>query len=465
MNLQEVQDRFGKILTLQKQGDHNKALRLLDELLVEEPGFVQGWLNRAAYLDRVGAHFDSILNYDRAVALNPTKADYYNDRGVAYLSLKAYQKALDDFEHALDLDKYIPEGWNNKGIIYRRMGRNAESMPCFREAIKLKPDYADAHLGLSMCALEVQQFEEGWKEFEWRFQSGHVPPRALPQPVWEGEKAASKDDALLIYCEQGFGDSLQFMRYIKHARERWGGRVYVETRVPLFRIMSRLEGVDGVVVLGEKIPVNVKKQIALLSVPRVVGTELGFEGAYLKQDPLLIDYWKGMLKVVPQGVRVGICWAGENRENNPIASSIDARRSMSLADFTDLAKVKGITWFSLQKGAPAPQVKTPPIGMNIADFTPEFQDFADTAALIHNLDLVITVDTAVAHVAAATGKPTWMLSRFDGCWRWFGKRPDSPWYPSMTLFHQQKEGDWSAPLETMWRQLQAFVVERRAHAA
>lgn len=465
MNVQKIQDLYGAALTAQKNGDLNKALRALDNLLIEEPTFTPGWATRAGLLEAEGVPFDAILNYDRAINLSPNTAGYHSNRGVSYLSLGKYHRALDNFERALELDPTITETWSNKGNTYRRLLMIETAANCYREAIKLNPDYANAHLGLGMCQLELMKFEEGWKEFKWRFHTDQMPPRGLPQPEWKGEWCDDNNKALLIYEEQGFGDTLQFMRYVKHAKAVWGGLVYVEARLSMYRILKDLEGVDAVIVFGEQIPSNVVRQVALMDVPAIVGTEKGFEGAYLKADPQLIDYWQTRLKILPKGLRIGICWAGQNRETNPTASAIDARRSLSLSAFADAARTQGVIWVSLQKGGPASQIKAPPIGMILADFTSDFQDFADTAACIQNLDLVITVDTAVAHLAAATGKPTWMLSRYDGCWRWFGKRGDSPWYPSLTQFRQPTEGDWDPVLEAVWRQLQRFVVDRQVKAA
>lgn len=464
MNIHDLQEAMGKVVNAVKERNINKALNVLDKLLLEEPTFVQGWNQRGSILDGVGNYFDAMLNFSQAIKLVPQSAIPYCNRGAAYLALNQYQKALDDFDAAIERDSAIAEVWNNKANTYRRQVKIAEAIPNYREAVKLNPNYADARLGLAMSLLELQQFEEGWKEFEWRFKTDQMPPRNLKQKVWWGDEAINKEHSLLIYGEQGYGDALQFCRYAKHAKKMWGGQVYVEVRLPLMRLMRDVEGIDGVVVLGEKIPVNVTRQIAMMSVPALVGTEKGFTGPYLRAAERLMGLWVPKVAELPPGLRVGICWAGQNREENVIASSIDARRSLSLSSFAQAAKTKGVMWVSLQKGGPLEQAKAPPAGMMIADFGADLYDFYDTAALISQLDLVISVDTAIVHLAAGMGKPTWMLSRFDGCWRWFGDRPDSPWYPSLKQFRQPTEGDWEPVLEQVWRGLRKFVVERKEAA-
>lgn len=464
MNIQQVQDKFGLILNAEKANDLGKAMRLLDEILLKVPDFVPAWIKRGAIHDKVGCSFDAILSYNQAIALVPHEAAAYCNRGAAYLSLGEYDRALNDFDASLERDDSLAECWLNKGNTYRRRMQIDSALNCYRQAIKRNPNYSDAHLGLSMCLLELQQFEEGWKEFEWRFRTDQMPPRGLKYPMWWGQKAHTPNQGLLIYGEQGYGDVLQFIRYAKLAKQWWEGPVYVEVRLPLMRLMQTVDGVDGVVVLGEKIPVNVAAQIPMMSVPAVVGTEKGFVGPYLKADTSLAAHWAQQIKELPDGLRVGLCWAGMNYEDNVVASSIDARRSLSLTQLAPLAQTKGIMWVSLQKGGPAEQAKRPPVGMSIADFGDQLYDFHDTAALISNLDLVITVDTAVAHLAAGLGKPTWMLSRYDGCWRWFGDRPDSPWYPSMRQYRQKAEGEWGPVIEVVWRDLQSYVCEHRIAA-
>lgn len=465
MNRHEVQEQYGKVVDAIKMGENVQALRLVDSLLLKVPDFVIGWSQRGALLEKMGNSFDAMVNYDRAIGLSPESANLYNNRGVSFLSMQEYDRAIEDFNHALHLQPLVVETWRNVGNTYRRILDLDKAEQAYRRAIMIQPNDADSHLGLSMCLLEKQQFEEGWSEFEWRFKSGQMPPRGLKQAIWEGHPAVAKDSGLYVYGEQGFGDVLQFVRYAKLAKERWGGKIYIETRFPLFRLLKEcVEGIDDVIIMGENVPFNVTHQIAMMSMPRIIGTEKGFHGPYFKPRDELKTYWANRIKKHAEGLKVGICWAGMNRESNNTASAIDARRSLTLDAFTQMAKIKGITWVSLQKGPPSQQVKFPPAGMRIIDYTSDLDDFYDTAGLISQLDLVISVDTSVMHLAAGLGCPTWMLSRYDGCWRWFGNRPDSPWYPTMTQYRQPSEGDWQSALDQMTRDLQRFVANKRQAA-
>ncbi len=460
MNIHEMQETYGKALSAHKNGNVTKALRLLDSLLIREPTFTPGWNLRGQILEKSGASFDAAMNFTQAINLEPSLGHLYSNRGAAKLSINEFAAAIEDFDRAAVLNPKLPEAYKNKGNAYRRMVRPGDAVECYRKTLELRPEDADAHLGLGMSLLELECFEEGWKEFEWRFRSDQLPGRGLKQPVWDGASTDNPEDVLLIYGEQGYGDVLQFMRYAKFAKEQWGGKVALEVRLPLARLVKGVEGVDQVVVLGEQIPDRVTRQVAMLSVPALVGTEKGFMGAYIQPDAHLGGLWRQLLTQMPPGLRVGLCWAGENRDEDLLASSIDGRRSLPLSAFAPLGSVKGVSWISLQKGGPGDQVRSPPVGMVIGDFTSRIYDFYDTAALIGQLDLVITVDTAVAHVAGALGVPTWMLSRFDGCWRWFGDRKDTPWYPSMVQYRQKAEGEWGPVIEDVW---QALVGVVRSH--
>lgn len=466
MDVGKLLEEHGNALTLIKQQQFDPALRTFDRILIRHPEYVPGWQDRAALLDKLGCHFDAVINWDKAIALRPKEGGLYCNRGASFLGLNEFHLAIGDFDKGLE---YLPnraELHGNKGTAYRRLGRPNEAVPCFRRAIECEPDYADAHVGLAMCLLENQEFEEGWREFEWRWRHESMVPRGLKLPVWAGERAASPEQALLLVGEQGHGDVLQFIRYVPFVKERWGGKLYVEVRHPLARLAQNIEGVDKVVVLGERIPSEVVSHICMLSVPAIVGTEKGFIGPYIKADPALVEYFEKLVgELCGSNFRVGLCWAGMNREQNAAASAIDARRSLTLDQLGPLGMVKGVIYVSLQKGQPAQQVKMPPRGMRIVDTVSDLEDFWDTAALIANCDAVVSVDTAVVHLAAALGKPTFMLSRFDGCWRWHGDVPNSPWYPSLRQYRQKIDGMWTGPLDALTRDLQRAVATARKHAA
>jgi hypothetical protein len=272
----------------------------------------------------------------------------------------------------------------------------------------------------------------GWEEYEWRWRTPRMSAarRDFIQPQWQGE--AGEGRRLLIHAEQGFGDTLQFCRYAPMAAAR-GWRVLLEVQAPLVRLLQCLPGVE-VVGQGETLPAF-DAHIALLSLPRIFATRIDTIPAaspYLRANVAGEEAWRARLADIP-GKRVGLAWAG-----SPLLLA-DRQRSVPPRALAPLFAVEGWYFVSLQKTGPAAPAEFP-----LHDFMADAEDFADTAALIANLDLVIAVDSAVAHLAAAMGKPVWLLNRFAPCWRWFGRREDSPWYPTLRIHQQPVPDDWDS---------------------
>lgn len=437
------------------QGNFGDCILAMNMALIAHPDFVDAWNKRAVALAKLGHPFDAIMNYDKAIELNPT-AEFYNNRGASYFDLGEFDRAIEDYEKALSINPKIAQSWNNIGNVFMQKRETSNAITNYRKAISADPNYVDGHLGLAIALLENGEFKEGWKEFEWRWKSEQAALRGLPFPEWTGEKG---NGGLLFYGEQGHGDSLQFMRYAAQIKERWGGKVYVEVRHPLARIAKTLKGIDGIVTLGEKLPDDIQVVFPMMSAPRLLG-EFG-KINYLTADPHRSKLWKETISKLPYGFKIGVCWSGGARPFNTVANSIDKRRSSTLDAFAPLV-IPGVSFVSLQMGPAASQVKTPPRGMNILDPSEDIHDFYDTAALMDNLDLIISVDTAVVHLAGALGKPVWLLSRHDNCWRWLKDRRDSPWYPSLTQFRQPSSGDWNGMMFEVRRELQKFLSQRMA---
>jgi Tfp pilus assembly protein PilF len=451
MTEKEVADLFSRAIVNQDSGSYMLAVQQLTKVLMERPDFPFAWDRRGTCLQKFGHPFDAVMNYDRAVELAPEAAGFINNRGTAYTDLELFDKAIEQFDLASVKNPKLAQPKNNKGIALMRQCRIEEALTTYREAAELDPSYADAHLGVAFAALKLGQYEEGWKEFEWRWHTGVMNTRNLPLPEWHGERAANPDDGLLLYGEQGFGDVLQFMRYASVAKMlAWHGKVYLEVRHPIQRIAQTMKGVDGVITFGERIPPNVTTCSPIGSMPRLLWPiieSIPSKCPYITPDPYRSSIWRERLKDLPEGKKIGLCWAGMNRGHVAALTAIDARRSMTLQDFAPLGKIKGISWVSLQTGAPLDQIKEPPAGMTIGEWSSDFSDFFDTAALVDCLDLVITVDTAVAHLAGALGKPVWLLSRFDGCWRWGLNRENTAWYPSMRIFNQKQPNEWAETVD------------------
>lgn len=421
-----------------------------------DPTFHTAWADRGAALHLLGNHFDSVLNYEKAIELAPNEPNYWNNRGVALMEMERFGDALTSYAKAISLNPSMPEAHMNMGNIYRLTCKSDFSIPCYREALRLNPNYTDAHLNMSFSLLELGQFEEGWAEYEWRWKSGQIFPRNCKRPdgqfvpLWDGEPLDGK--TLMIHAEQGHGDTLQFIRYAKTIKERWPTcTIVAEVRHLLTRLIQNTPGVDRAVSLGEDFG-ELDYVVPVVSLPRIMKQDINNipTDTYLFASPELVKFWgeylDDQLKHFKGRKRVGICWAGGARPLQPAANAIDRRRSTHIRQWAPLNEVDGIIYVSLQVGdnSIVQQLRELPKNMTIAEFSGDISDFADTVAICKNLDLVICVDTAITHASAGAGVPTWMVSRFDGCWRWLGDRPDSPWYPTLTQFRQPSNGDWDS---------------------
>ena len=396
---------------------------------------------------------NSVACYRTALDLKPDYSEAHNNLGTAL----AYQEQLDDaiacYQTAIDLDPDFAEAHANLGNALAEQGQRGDAVGCYRMAIDLKPDFPEAHYSLAMAHLARGDMQAGWEEYEWRWKTreGIVARRNFPQPQWRGEAAAGQ--TLLIHAEQGLGDTIQFCRYATLAATR-GLRVIVELQKPLVRLLRSLSGADSVLGVGER-PPPFDLQCPMLSMPLAFRTTIDtIPGCspYLHADKVKAAAWQERLAAMPdQGHRIGLVWAGAARKATALAA-VDRRRSLAPERFATLLELPGSQFFSLQRTGPAM-----PEGFRLTDHMEEMEDFADTAALIANLDLVITVDTAVAHLAAALGKPVWVLDRFDSCWRWLFGRRDSPWYPTLRLYRQPHPGDWDSVLAEIANDLRAIA--------
>jgi len=381
----------------------------------------------------------------QAIALRPDYAAAYDALGEVACDLGRWDEAVAFHAEALRLDPKGPGIHTHFGIALYNCGEVLAAEGSFRVAIALDPDDVLAHFNLAATLLRSGKLAEGWREYEWRRRLFGFPVLDTTRPEWRGETLAGK--TLLMYGEQGLGDTLQFARYAGLAAEQ-GARVVLAVQPALLGLMRSVPGVAEVVAMGGRVTADY--HLPLLSAPQRFGTTLDTIPApipYLSADPALARRW-GERLAGDGGLKIGLVWAGDPRPDDRAANLVDRRRSLTLAQFGLLADTPGLTFVSLQKGAPAVQAKSPPAGMRLLDWAEELGDFADTAALVSRLDLVISVDTSVAHLAGAMGKPVWILSRFDGCWRWFD-RDDSPWYPTARLFRQSAPGDWTGPLAAL----------------
>ena len=397
-----------------------------------------------------------MIALDAAASLAPEQVELLYNRGKVLHGLGRHEEAIESYQAALALKPDHGQAWTNLGLVQQELRRHDEALKSYDTAISLLEDNTKPNWNRAQVLLVLGEYEEGWRAFEWRKRlPDTITARPYEQPEWLGrEDVAGK--TVFLYWEQGFGDTIQFCRYALLV-QAMGARVVLSVNQPLQRLIQTMD--PRVEVIDEDSePEDFDFHGSIMSLPYALGTTLDTiprATRYLHADPEDQARWREQVADLP-GLKVGLVWSGAAR-TEPRLASIDERRSMPLSTMAPLTGVAGVSFVSLQKGPAADMALTPPDGMVLHDWTDELYDFADTAALIEELDLVITVDTAVAHLAGALGKPVWVLNRFDNCWRWLLDRADSPWYPSARMFRQAERGNWGPVLEEVCRELAALV--------
>lgn len=390
----------------------------------------------------------AVAEYRMAVGIQPDSAELHYNLGTALQKGEQYEEACTCFLHSLKNNPDHVYAIMNLGSSLKALGRLDEAIDYLRHATKIAPDFADAHWNLALALLLSGDFVNGFREYEWRLKIPDIPVRKFPQQRWNGNY--QPDKTLLIHAEQGMGDVIQFVRYTALALKRVG-RVILDCHEPLLRLLSDINGVDQVVSTGKPLPMF-DLHLPLLSLPGVLGTTLDNipnDMPYLKADAGLIDKWRA--KINTEKYRVGVVWAGNPRHED------DHNRSIKLSAFARLLTLPEVTFYSLQKERTDLQAIDTQEGIDLIDTGPDLTDFADTAALIVNLDLIISVDTAVAHLAGAMGKPVWLLLPFAPDWRWMLERKDTPWYQTMRIFRQSRFGDWDGVLDDVTMTLKELL--------
>jgi tetratricopeptide (TPR) repeat protein len=375
-------------------------------------------------------------SYREALRLDPRLVSAHSNLGNTLRSLDRLDEAERSLRESLRLKADYAEGHNNLGIVLVQQGRVEEGVRHYEEAIRIRSDYPEARLNRSLAWLADGDFKRGWAEYEWRWKIRHVKEPQTGAPRWDGSPLNGR--TILITSEQGLGDTINFVRYAAAVKAR-GGVVLVDVQEPLASLVANCPGVDRVVPRGTALPPH-DVMIPLLSIPGLLGDDAtAVAPPYLQADPARVEHWRKALGP-PEGLRVGIAWQGSKVHRG------DRMRSVRVTRFAPLSAVPGVTLFSLQKGAGSEQLLDGTAArMGVVDLGARTgQDMADTAALMMTLDLVVTIDTAIAHVAGALDVPVWVATPFAADWRWLRERDDTPWYPSMRLFRQRERGDWDA---------------------
>jgi tetratricopeptide (TPR) repeat protein len=430
---------------------------LFRRALALKPDYPEALNNLGTVLHNRGAFVDGAALYRKALAMRPDYPSALNNLGLVLYHRGAFDESISLCERALDVQPKYPEALNNLGNALEAVGKLPEAIAAYKQAIAVKSDYAEYHKNLGIARLAAGRFDEGWREYEWRWETAQFSgvKRDGSRPPWRGE--AVPGSVLLIRAEQGFGDTLQFCRYAPLAKAR-GFRVVMEVQPALVKLMGSLAGVEQVIGQGRPLP-DYDSFCPMMSLPLAFATRLETIPAgapYLAANAQNVALWRNRLPDDGgKKLKVGLVWAGKPRTQSPDLIAADHRRSMEADMLAPLMDIDGVRFFSLQKdGSPAPK------GFGLVDLMAECGDFADTAALIANLDLVISVDTAMVHLAGALGKPVWMLNRFDSCWRWLRGRDDSPWYPALRLFRQPSPGDWKSVVSRVGNELRNIAAHR-----
>jgi hypothetical protein len=434
-------------LVLHELGRIEDALASYDNALAIDPGNVDLLNTYAAALLDFGQTEKALAVLDSVLARNPNHIEALGNRGNALLKLNRPAEAMTGYDAALGIRSDNAQLLTNRAHALRRLDRPADALPDLRKAVALDPGHAEAFFELGMTLLTLGEFGEGWAAYEQRWATAAFAPhrRTFRSPLWTGAQPL-QDRTLLLHAEQGFGDTIQFIRYVPHLA-RLGATVVVEVQPELAELVSTVAGVARVIARGDKL-VPFDLHCPLMSLPHACRTSVTTIPAnvpYLKVPDSRAATWA---KRLPQDKRtIGVVWAGRRAHHN------DANRSIALRQFAALFGRTDIQFVSLQRDLNADDRALLRGHDNVIDIGDELGDFADTAALISRLDYVISVDTAVAHLAGALAKPVTVLLPFAADFRWLRARNDSPWYPTAKLYRQPRFGDWASVIEQVGRNL------------
>ncbi|QGM45119.1 DUF6165 family protein [Methylocystis heyeri] len=445
-------NRGNALLSLRR---FEEALESFDKALAIAPRYAEAHNNRGNVLQELNRHRDALPSYDKALAITPHYAEAHNNRANALKELRRLGEALESYDKALVMAPRFVKALYNRGAALQELGHFGEALASYDQALALKPDHADARYNRALLALLQSDFVAGWQDYESRWDRKGAPKRKLTAsfPSWKGENIAGKK--IVIYDEQGFGDVIQFSRYVTKLVEA-GAHVTFLVRASLLRLMESLPSRESIRLVTSLPPAeSFDFQCPLLSLPLAFQTRLESPSTatpYLRAEQQRALKWRE--KIGEDGFKVGIAWQGSK------AGKIDLGRSFALAELHGLSRIQNLRLVSLQKNDGVEQLSRLPDGMIVESLGDDYDAgedaFLDAAAVMESLDLVVTSDTSIAHLAGALGRPVWVALQRTPDWRWLLERSDSPWYPSIRLFRQRTSGDWKGvftDIETAVREL------------
>jgi tetratricopeptide (TPR) repeat protein len=418
---------------------HQRAVALRPE----SAGF---WSNLGIAIQATDRYPESISAYRKSLAINPESPEGWCNLANALWMNGELEESAKASRRALEIRPDFPEAYSNLGIVLHNLGDYAAAREAFERGLQLQPESANLRYNFSMLLLLQAEFRRGWQGYEWRrrvpgFRSS-VPQ--FSQPMWDGGELSGR--TILIYTEQGFGDAIHFARYLPSVAQR-GGKIILRCHSALIRLFSTIDGVNTVVPMDGRLP-EFDFHCPLLSLPYVLDEDMPWHGPYLHGDPRTGEKFADLLRAAGTKLKVGLIWSGRGHLKG---------RSIPPEMLGGLANER-VQFYSLQVDRAS--VDGPPAGLNLIDAGSRLGDFADTAALMEQLDLVVSIDTAAAQLAGALARPVWTLLKFVPDWRWLLAREDSPWYPTMRLFRQTRSGRWEEPISRLAQELRILAGER-----
>ncbi len=425
-----------------QQGRYDEAAALIGAALATHPAAVPALTNMGNVLCKLGRLEEAQASFGKALAIRPAHIEALLGRGNVERDLGRPEAALISYDRALAIKPDYADAACNRGRVLQDLNRLEDALASYDMALAIKPDHAEAAFSKSLCMLLGGRFKEGWLFYESRKKlaeyAAHFSPRSFPQPLWSGEKSLN-GKTLFLYWEQGLGDTIQFCRFAKFL-EQHGAKVIFSAQNRLHRLLQTLS--PTIKLIGEKqAPVQFDYYSPLLSLPLAFKTKLDGvlgDAPYLRAEPDRVRKWR--YKLGDEGFKIGIAWQGSNTKAH-------SGRSFALTEFLGVSQVPEVRLISLQKGRGGEQLHDLPHGMKVESLGEDFDTegaFLDTAAVMENMDLIISTDTSTAHLAGALGRPVWVALKHVPDWRWQLDRVDSPWYPAMRLFRQPARGDWKA---------------------
>ncbi|MCF7976359.1 MAG: tetratricopeptide repeat-containing glycosyltransferase family protein [Phycisphaerae bacterium] len=438
--------------TLCHLASDNEAIDHFQHALRLNPNLVQAHINLANLLQQKSRHAEAIACYKQALRVLPDQPRILHDMGNALKACGDYSEAIAAIRQALSLNGQYAQAWNSLGVAYKESGQCDEAIACYDKAIAIEPDYPDAHWNRTLTLLLKGDLAEGWSRYQVHYEAlkTRTSQPKDDHPLWQGD--ALKGRRILVRFEQGLGDNLQFIRYLPLVRQL-GGTVIYQAKPALLPLLEGFQGIDELIEArpDHQIPVPYNFQISLMDLPRVFKTtltNLPDTVPYLTADPIKVAAWQDTF--IHSGMKVGLVWAGSPFHRN------DGNRSCPLKALAPLAQAQGVHFYGLQTGSAGQESQTH-LSHHFHNIGHRFRDLSDTAAAIAHLDLVISVDTAVLHLAGALGKSVWGLLPYAPDWRWMLHRHDSPWYPTLRLFRQPRPGDWTTVFDQVTHALQTYV--------